>query len=232
MATPSLTYRVARAGQPSRELSLDEINRALASGDLAAEDTYWREGMAKWEPLRALPGLIFPREIPNRSAAGMTRAAAAPADERAREAATSVWGAATPYAYPAIWPVGTLVALSFVFTPVLGATLIALNYRSIGRPDQGKAAVVWRGISVVALLLLWAAIPFWGANATGWAVVASVYFILWLAWALACAWPHQRFLFTEIGPRRRAAPWTWPVLGGLTGLVLWLGGLVFLAFRA
>jgi hypothetical protein len=225
-ATP--TYRVARTGQPSREMTLDAINAALAAGELTAEDTWWREGQPGWQPIRVLPGVIFPRRGASVAApaGGGPVAASAPLDpmaERAREAAGSIWGAATPYGHPVWWSAGAVIGASLVFTPLFGSILIWRNYRAAGQPSRGQLAVLWMWISALLLAGSIVAAALLGTGPRTWLIFAVGHLFQFTAWVLSCAWPHHRFQEQEIGTRRRPAGWGRPfALGGL-GIAAWFG---------
>lgn len=222
MSTAS-RYRVARPGQPSREMTLEEINQAVAAGALSPEDTYWREGMPKWEPLRALSGLIF-----SGAAAGgaptptKTGAAAAEAPrDKSWEAANSFWGGATPYALPTIWNPSGILGLSLFISPVVGAALVGRNAKAAGKPEGSFGATAWLWITATVMIFL-AFAPL-SATTVGvaWWLLPAVYLVLWLGFTLACAWPHQRWVASEIGPRSRSATWAAPIWWSVLGWTVW-----------
>jgi len=56
----------------------------------------------------------------------------------------------------ALWNPNVASGLSFVFTPVLGSILLALNWRRLGQADKASTAWMWLVISIVATAILMA----------------------------------------------------------------------------
>src|SRR6187399_3775203 len=51
-------YHVSQNGVPLGELSIEQINRMLAEGSLSGGDLAWQDGMAGWEPVSTMPGVL------------------------------------------------------------------------------------------------------------------------------------------------------------------------------
>lgn len=51
-------YYVGRNGQQSGPFPLEQLQQMAASGELAATDLVWKEGMPNWEPAGSIPGLF------------------------------------------------------------------------------------------------------------------------------------------------------------------------------
>jgi len=61
----NLQIHVARGKQPQGIFSLDEVNRKIGLGEFIRTDLGWYLGQAQWQPLPAIPGVIFPPDIPS-----------------------------------------------------------------------------------------------------------------------------------------------------------------------
>lgn len=55
-----MTYHVAKNGAQLGQLSEEEIQQRLQSGELAADDLCWAEGMTEWQPLSSRMSLATP----------------------------------------------------------------------------------------------------------------------------------------------------------------------------
>ena len=51
-------YFVSRHGSQQGPHSLEEINRLISAGQLGGADLAWQEGMAEWQPLSSIPGIV------------------------------------------------------------------------------------------------------------------------------------------------------------------------------
>lgn len=69
-----MNYHVAQNGQQLGELSEEQIQQMLASGQLSAQDLCWREGMDGWKPV----GEVFAASVPAAAAAAARNPYAAP----------------------------------------------------------------------------------------------------------------------------------------------------------
>ena len=52
-------YYVSRNGVPLGQFSIEQINGKLAEGSLNGSDLAWQDGMAGWEPLSTVPGVVL-----------------------------------------------------------------------------------------------------------------------------------------------------------------------------
>jgi len=61
----SLQIHVARGKQPMGIFDIQEVNRKIGLGEFNRTDLAWYVGQAQWQPLPAIPGVVFPPEIPS-----------------------------------------------------------------------------------------------------------------------------------------------------------------------
>jgi hypothetical protein len=233
---PSGKYQIARPGQPSRQMTLSEINLGLASGEVMPEDQYWVKGLPRWERVSDLSGVILPISPRTRPPIPTTSVSRPPmGNAEPSSSIRSTTSAATPanlsfWAQPetkprlAVWSPVAYLLLSIVFTPLMGAALIAQNHRA-------TEETVWRGIAwfwvvVWTGFLLSAASFHFAAISCGQPLYWIIGFgVLVVGWFFTSALPHQGFLRTRSFEAAWRSDWGKPV--GL-GFLSWV--IVFVAF--
>jgi hypothetical protein len=137
--------RVAKKGQPSRECTIEEINRLLASGELSVDDTAWHEGLPKWMPLHSIRGVrtdVKPAVTP--SSSGSMSNAKPKSWKTTVGGRTTIWRPAQgPAAEHALWDPNTAALWSLLFgcSPVFGAIIVAANWKTLG--DASRARQNW-----------------------------------------------------------------------------------------
>lgn len=55
---------------------------------------------------------------------------------------------------PKLFTVGQVTTATFLGSPIAGAVLLALNYRTLGEPTKARQAVVWGVVATAALMVL------------------------------------------------------------------------------
>jgi len=55
---------ITRGNQPQGIFALDEVNRQLALGKFSGNDLGWHIGLAQWQPLSAIVGVVIPPPLP------------------------------------------------------------------------------------------------------------------------------------------------------------------------
>lgn len=228
---PSGKYQVARPGQPSRQMTLSEINLGLASGEVMPEDQYWAKGMSGWERVSALNGVVIPssprtRVSPDappgsRLPSGNTNHALPARGPAASAAPGSLSYWAQPDTKPrlAVWSPVAYTLLSVFFTPLVGTILIAQNHRAteetVWRGISWFWMVAWSGFLLVGLALYFAKVAcgsplYWGLGACA----------LIVTWFFTCALPHREFLHARSFDAAWRTDWGKPVGFGFLAWVL------------
>jgi len=62
--TADLQIHIARGNQPQGIFALDEVNQRLALGTFSPADLGWHSGLAQWQPLSTIAGVIVPPPFP------------------------------------------------------------------------------------------------------------------------------------------------------------------------
>ena len=227
---PTGKYQIARPGQPSRQMSLSEINFGLASGEVMPDDQFWIKGMPRWERVRELAGVILPTSPKTRppvaNAANGSRSSAAVAEpvvfqNHGSSGAENLSFWAQPETKPrvAVWSPVMYTVLSAFFTPLIGSLLIAQNHRATGETIWRGVSwfwlVVWSGFLLTGLSLHFCSVPcgpilYW--------IVGFMAFSA--AWFFTCALPHRSFLQTRPFDAAWRTDWGKPVGFGFLAWVI------------
>lgn len=221
---------MARPGQPSRQMSLAEINLALASGEVLPEDQYWIKGMSRWESVSDVPGAIVPAS-PRTRPPVVASVAARPMSVKHTEPNAprtssggpqeplSFWTEPTTKPQLAVWSPVAYTLLSVFLTPLAGSILVVQNHRA-------TEETAWRGIAwfwIVAWACFLAAplgllvfrvapghLEIWGAG----------YAFLSICWFFTCALPHRSFLQQRTFDAAWRSDWGKPAGVGFLAWVL------------
>jgi len=226
---PSGKYQIARLGQPSRQMTLSEINYGLASGEVMPDDQYWIKGMPRWERISDLSGVILPTSPKTRApmvpstVSRSTVASPEPVISTNRNGSASgnlsFWSQPETKPRLAVWAPITYLLLSVAFTPLTGTVLIAQNHRATEETTWRGIAwfwlVVWSAFFIVGLSLHFAAVP------CGPPMYWLLGFIsLSVAWFFTCALPHRGFLHTRSYEAAWRNDWGKPVGFGFLAWVI------------
>jgi membrane protease subunit (stomatin/prohibitin family) len=60
----TLQLHIAQNNKHQGILALDEVNRRLSLGTLCGTDLGWHQGLAQWQPLCTIPGVVVPPPLP------------------------------------------------------------------------------------------------------------------------------------------------------------------------
>ena len=206
-AKPTTIIHVARPGQPSQQLSVEEVNQRLASGQLDPLDRAWQDGLPDWVPLARIRGVKV-----------SSPARPAPAAQSPK----SVWGTIYDQStIPTLWNPLVCGLWSLLFTPIFGATLVARNWRVLGRIYEARASRVWVWVSLVLLV---APPVLFACQVRLVALLAGVgLFLLSAAWFVTGCLGQMRVVRVELNYEFFRARWTKPVLLATVCLAAYIG---------
>ena len=199
--------RVAKSGQPSLDLTIEEINQRLANGQLSPSDQAWHDGLSQWMPLARIRGVVVspPAKRTN-----------APMSER------SVWGTIYDQStIPTLWNPLVCGLWSLVFTPIFGAALVATNWRALRREDEARMARMWVWASLALLALppvLFAYQMKFAACVAGLGLP-----LLSIAWFSTNCLRQMKEVRAELHHEFFRAHWTKPVLLAIVCLAAYIG---------
>lgn len=174
-----------------------QIQQLLSTGGVNYADLAWREGMADWMPLS---GLFLP---PQATVTPPTIAAVAGTHQIFPSNEASLWN---PNA-AATW--------SLLCSPVFGATLVWLNYQTLGEKVKAKKALIWLAVGLALFVF--------GSHESGSGMAFTVMFVIgWflflIAWYFRCARPQASLVRERFGNSYRHKGWLTPlVIAGLLG---------------
>ena len=209
-----------------------EIKAQANSGRLTPNDLVWTEGMADWVGASTLRGLFVastpppppPKPVsflppfnPPPASASDSLEWASPSDPRNGIAAQTNVGVNGL----ALWNPNAALYWSILFTPVFGAYLQALNWRTMKDSAREDASMQWVKISAIGTLAI-SALAVFLADRRGVAPmwISALPYGLWGAWySVGCA--QARYL-VQNGLERSYTkrPWGVPFAVAIAGLVI------------
>lgn len=204
---PTTIIRVAKPGQPSVDLTLEEVNQRLAGGHLSPSDQAWHEGLSQWIPLARIRGVEASPPVRRMDGA---------------KSPPSVWG--TIYdssTIPTLWNPLACGLWSLLFTPLFGATLVARNWHILRREDEAHMASIW--IWLTLALLAVPSVLFACQMPIPALVVGLGLFLLSVTWfATNCA-RQIKVVRAELNNEFFRARWTKPLLLAAACLIAYIG---------
>lgn len=128
-----------------------------------------------------------------------------------------------------LWNPNAAALWSLIFTPVFGAWLHALNWRTLGDKERETASMAWvygGGALLVLSLLIEVLVP---KGSSGDSVSQTIGFVFLLAWYFGSARAQAKLVKEKFGGSFTRKSWRKPLLMGFAGFGIYIVLMVAIA---
>jgi hypothetical protein len=203
--------------------SFEQLKQFATSGLIVPDDMLLQNGAQKWVPAKFVTGLFASTATPKPLATAVPTTAPSVLAVRSSEPVVAVaLDASRQQSPPALWNPNAAANWSLLFTPIFGAYLQAVNWRTLGRPDKAAVNLAW----------VWATVAFLAIN-VGLILLPegrvpdqtpkAVAFGLLLVWYFTQRKAQAGFVEQTLRGGYVKRPWGLPITIGVFGIFAYLG---------
>ena len=202
---PVGTYLIRRGTDQFGPYSLEQINQYVATGSVLSTDLAWTTGFTDWVSVSSLvaqtptEGFYVSRNgvvtgpYSQEQIRGFVASGNIAYSDMASKVGSSEWIPVSVLLKVELWNPDHCGLWSLLFTPIFGAILVSLNWKSLGEIKRAKLALIWILPVCVVLLIASFVTPFVDSKLANTPVFGFSFLIL-LLWYGFSQYPQAKFV--------------------------------------
>jgi len=202
---PVGTFLIRRGAEQFGPFSLEQIKQYVAAGSVLSSDLAWTIGFTDWIVVSSLvaqtptEGFYISKDgavtgpYSQEQIRGFVASGNIAYSDMAAKVGSSEWVPVSALLKVELWNPDHCGLWSILFTPIFGAILVSLNWKSLGETKKAKIALIWILPVCVMLLIASFVTPFVDSKMATTGVAGGSFWILVL-WYGFSQYPQAKFV--------------------------------------